>query len=98
GRRLASACLEALRRRTWPGNVRQLRNEVLRLDALARGDVIEADLLLPEPAPTTGETLNLEALERRALAEALQRSGGNKAEAARLLGISRRSLYNKLGE
>ncbi|HLU40306.1 MAG TPA: sigma-54-dependent Fis family transcriptional regulator [Planctomycetota bacterium] len=99
-RRLSPQCLEALRRRTWPGNVRQLRNEVLRLDALARGDVLDADLLAPEPEPDPAlrDTLNLAVLERRAIADALRRTGGNKAEAARLLGISRRSLYNKLGE
>ena len=98
-RQITNACLEALRRRIWPGNVRQLRNEVLRLDALARGTVIDVDLLTPEaPAPAGHETFNLETLERRAITDALQRTNGNKAEAARLLGISRRSLYNKLGE
>ena len=97
-RRLTPACLEALRRRTWPGNVRQLRNEVLRLDALAGGSEIDAGLLPPEEVPPKQETFNLEALEKRAIAAALRQTGGNKAEAARLLGISRRSLYNKLGE
>ncbi|MEZ5967314.1 MAG: sigma-54-dependent Fis family transcriptional regulator [Planctomycetota bacterium] len=97
-RRLTPACLEALRRRTWPGNVRQLRNEVLRLDALATEEEIDVGLLQPEVVAVTDDTLNLEVLEKRAVAQALQRTGGNKAEAARLLGISRRSLYNKLGE
>jgi DNA-binding NtrC family response regulator len=98
-RQLSAACLEALRRRAWPGNVRQLRNEVFRLDALASGPTIDADLLAPEArTPIAGDTCNLQALERRAIEQALQRTQGNKAEAARLLGISRRSLYNKLGE
>jgi DNA-binding NtrC family response regulator len=98
-RQLSAACLEALRRRAWPGNVRQLRNEVFRLDALASGATIDADLLAPEaPTSIAGDTCNLQALERRAIEQALQRTQGNKAEAARLLGISRRSLYNKLGE
>jgi DNA-binding NtrC family response regulator len=97
-RQVTPACMEALRRRAWPGNVRQLRNEVLRLDALARGERIDVDALAKEPEAPAADTLNLEAQEKRAIAEALRRTGGNKAEAARLLGISRRSLYNKLGE
>ncbi len=96
-KRLSPACAEALRRRSWPGNVRQLRNEILRLDALAPGDVIEAEHLSPAtPAPADASTLHLATLERQTIAEALRRSGGNKAEAARLLGISRRSLYDRL--
>ena len=98
-RAVSAACLEALRRRQWPGNVRQLRNELLRLDALVVGDVIEPELLSPpSPVPAAADTLDLATLERRTIAEALRRSGGNKAEAARLLGISRRSLYDRLGE
>jgi serine/threonine-protein kinase PknK len=97
-RQVTPACMEALRRRAWPGNVRQLRNEVLRLDALARGERIDVDALAKEPEAPAADTLNLDAQEKRAIAEALRRTGGNKAEAARLLGISRRSLYNKLGE
>lgn len=90
--------VDALRRRSWPGNLRELRNEVFRLDALADGDVIAATLI--DDATTrvaARSSLDLKELERWAVAEALRVTGGNKAEAARLLGISRRALYNKLG-
>ena len=52
------------------------------------GDVIAGGL---------GGTAQIAELEQRAIAAALQRSGGNRAAAARLLGISRASLYDKLG-
>ncbi|MBK8978416.1 MAG: sigma-54-dependent Fis family transcriptional regulator [Planctomycetes bacterium] len=98
-RRASPALLAALARRRWPGNLRELRNVLLRLDALADGDVIGDELLEPEPADGLGagvEVLDLATLERRAIARALERAAGNKAEAARLLGISRRSLYDRL--
>lgn len=105
----------ALRARTWPGNVRQLRNELQRLCALAAGGELRAEWLSPEiggPAGAAGlasggagaashaappATFDLGALERWAIEQALLATKGNKAEAARLLGIGRRTLYGKLG-
>lgn len=98
--RVGAELLSELVRRLWPGNLRQLRNAVMRLDAMAddgelRGaDLEPEDLRGAEAAP---DELNLGRLEQQAVARALEVSGGNKAEAARLLGISRRALYNKLG-
>ncbi len=96
-RRASGELIDALRRRSWPGNLRQLRNEVFRLDALAPGDVIDASLAaeLASSQPAR-QSLQLRELEQWAIAEALKSTNGNKAEAARLLGISRRALYNKL--
>jgi transcriptional regulator with GAF, ATPase, and Fis domain len=90
--------LEALARRSWPGNVRELRNVLFRLDALTAGEEIGPDLLEPEGTPVDASlpTLDLAALERCAILAALRAGEGNKAEAARLLGISRRSLYDRL--
>ncbi|MCC7399660.1 MAG: sigma-54-dependent Fis family transcriptional regulator [Planctomycetes bacterium] len=92
----------ALRARTWPGNVRQLRNEMQRLWALAAGGPLQAGLLSPEPAGPVGApgpvALDLAAVERWAIDRALQVARGNKAEAARLLGIGRRTLYDRLAE
>jgi DNA-binding NtrC family response regulator len=97
-RHAGRALLETMLRRQWPGNLRQLRNEVMRLDALASGEELGAELLSAEEPAPAARTLDLGALERWAIQEALKSSGGNKAEAARLLGISRRALYNKLGD
>ncbi|MBM4060132.1 MAG: GAF domain-containing protein [Planctomycetes bacterium] len=91
----------ALRARSWPGNLRQLRNEMQRLWALAGGGELRVGLLSPEEPRTGGSappaTFDLAALERWAVERALQAAKGNKAEAARLLGIGRRTLYDKLG-
>ena len=95
-RSLSEACIATLQTREWPGNVRQLRNEVLRLDALATTDEIGPELLSEPVESSDGETLDLAALEQSAIQRALERAEGNKSEAARLLGISRRALYNKL--
>ena len=98
-KRPAPTLLDALARRSWPGNVRELRSAVLRLDALSSGAEIGPELLEPERLVTSGAlpTLELAQLEQLALREALRLAAGNKAEAARLLGISRRSFYDRLG-
>ncbi len=88
-----------LTRRSWPGNLRQLKNEVLRLDALAEHGTVGLELLGPEEREMgegASSALNLATVERQVIERAIRTAGGNKAEAARLLGISRRALYNKL--
>jgi serine/threonine-protein kinase PknK len=102
-RHFAPQVVERLLRRAWPGNVRELRNEVRRLCVLSVGDVTEAELVrdpgVVAPAPLAGDTLpTLAELERQAIERALQRTGGDKAEAARLLGISRAKVYQRLKE
>jgi serine/threonine-protein kinase PknK len=94
----------ALRARSWPGNLRQLRNEMQRLCALVGMEELRADLLTPEPPlaalPTEvyPSTFDLASIERWAIERALIAAKGNKAEAARLLGIGRRTLYDRLGD
>ena len=92
----------------WPGNVRQLRNEVIRLAACSRLNVIdEEDLLEGIPSPGRGQPamqpLKLQSLkkavvemEQRMIAEALKETGNNQQQAARLLGLSRQGLINKM--
>jgi DNA-binding NtrC family response regulator len=105
GRQLAFApeAEAALRAHAWPGNVRELENAVERAVVLARGDAImPEDLLLEEraapagggPAAAGGGTLQ-EALDRAAAARiaAALAAGSNRAEAARVLGIDRTTLY-----
>ncbi len=94
----------------WPGNVRELRNPMERSDALARHAVIGVgDLALTDAPPRSGEALPAEwlaldlpaateRLERVLIAHALAQSNGNRAEAARQLGIHRQLLYRKLGQ
>jgi DNA-binding NtrC family response regulator len=99
--------LTILMRYQWPGNVRELANVIERAMVVAKGSVILPEHLPPHlfeartPAPQSGEStrlpeLSLEAAEREQILRALQASGGKRIEAARLLGLSRRTLYRKL--
>lgn len=97
---------EALQRYSWPGNVRQLRNILERATILAEGRTISLDDLPAEIAVPSDETarspmsppgdLELSAMERAHVRNVLRRCQGNKAQAARLLGIHRRKLYRLL--
>jgi len=96
---LAPAARQKLLGYHWPGNVRQLRNVIDSAVVLAAGGQIEPDDL--GLRDTTGEaplSFNLEETERRLIGEAMQRTGGNVVEAAKLLGIGRATLYRKLDE
>jgi len=89
----------------WPGNVRQLENVLERAVTLAQGDRLETEDL-PErirthiPSLDAGTTsaafLTLDQQEQRHIAYVLRHVGGNKTQAARLLGVDRRTLYRKL--
>jgi DNA-binding NtrC family response regulator len=107
GKRLSAAAAARLVRHTWPGNVRELKNAMERAAVLVRGDVIDTgDLAFIEEPPTDArEDLDwpdedlptaLARLEEMLIRRALARSGGNRAEAARLLNIHRQLLYTKM--
>jgi transcriptional regulator with GAF, ATPase, and Fis domain len=105
GRQLSDidpAAVDQLVRYGWPGNVRELENVIERAVILAAGGEKIGSAHLPLPAsspaaaPAPGEELNLERLERQSILQALKQSGGNKSAAARLLGITRRTLYSRM--
>ncbi|MDX1674452.1 MAG: sigma-54 dependent transcriptional regulator [Longimicrobiales bacterium] len=85
----------------WPGNIREMRNVLERILILA-GDTeqITRSRLPAEmrsgPKADRGEPMTLEEVERRHLARVLERTEGNRSQAARLLGISRAALYDKM--
>ena len=98
-RGLAPDALAALDAWHWPGNVRELENRIKRAVILADGKLVTAaDLDLSEPADD--QPLNLrtvrEQAERRAIGRAIARTEGNISGAAKLLGISRPTLYDLL--
>jgi transcriptional regulator with GAF, ATPase, and Fis domain len=106
---LSVGALDVLKQYDWPGNVRELENVLrqacLRADApeLTAQDfaeILQLDFLPTRPAPQGNSTLTnrVEQTERDALLDALQRSKGNKAAAARMLGIARPSLYAKMAK
>jgi DNA-binding NtrC family response regulator len=108
--RFSPEVLRSLATRDWPGNVRQLRNEVMRLAACSSGPVITDDLWEPgvspipvritaaQPASVPRGTLKdaVEDLERRMIVDALQTTRNNQLQAARQLGLSRQGLINKM--
>jgi DNA-binding NtrC family response regulator len=89
----------------WPGNVRELRNAMERVAVMCRSDIVTAldlDFLTAAPPNEASESADssdlssaVEHLERRMIAEALTESKGNRAEAARRLGIHRQLLHTK---
>jgi two-component system response regulator FlrC len=83
----------------WPGNVRELENVIERAALLAQGEEITPDhLRFDTEAPQTGRVGTLWDVERARILEALQQLGGNRTHAARELGVSLRTLRNKLRE
>jgi two-component system, NtrC family, response regulator AtoC len=111
---LAPDALQLLLAHLWPGNVRQLENFMERLvvlsdgPALTRADVerelardaqrARSSRVSPPPVSEPRLEDQRKDAERRAIGDALQRASGNRSLAARLLGISRRTLYTKLAE
>jgi two-component system response regulator HydG len=93
---IAPETLDLLQRYSWPGNVRELAIAVERAVLLCRGHVLQpADFDRPIQEAAT-PAYNLDAIERLAIERALAATGGNRTRAARLLGISERTLRNKL--
>ncbi len=91
--------VEAMMNYNWPGNLREMKNLVRRATLLAQDDIIRlADLgpSLQTPAATTGLQLHNEDSEKQRILQALEATGGNKSKAAQLLGVDRKTLYNKL--
>ena len=91
---------EAIDAHNWPGNVRELENRIKRAVIMADGRTIgAADLDLgPAPAPDESRAINLraarESADRRAIRQAMARTDNNISSAAKLLGISRPTLYD----
>ncbi|MFH2124643.1 MAG: sigma-54 dependent transcriptional regulator [Pseudomonadota bacterium] len=94
-------CMELLINYDWPGNVRELENAIERGVILMRGEQLsEKSLPLPiqnqEGEGAVAAPSSLQEAERLLILQTLEESGGNKSEAARRLGITRKTLQNKL--
>jgi len=99
--------MDKLLKYDWPGNVRELMNAIERGVVLSRSEYLdEEDLpLIPGDESLKSETLvkdgipadlSLDEVEKATILKTLEMSGGNKSEAARRLGITRRTLHKKL--
>jgi DNA-binding NtrC family response regulator len=108
---ISAAALERLAAHDWPGNVRELENAVERGVVVARGPQLEAADLPPHLVPVhllppralaaadlAAQYVTLADVEKAVVAAAMARHDGNKSQAARALGISRKLLYSKLRE
>jgi transcriptional regulator with PAS, ATPase and Fis domain len=99
---LTHTAREALLAHDWPGNVRELRNALERAAILCQGGLITADHLSLQrvdraaPAPEAAVANDLNVVERETIERVMRDTGGNKAKAARRLGLSRTQLYVRL--
>ena len=91
---IAADAVERLMAQRWPGNVRELENCLTRAMVRATGDVIRAEHVMPAPASAIdeGRLSSLEAMEREHVIRMLKAANGEKARAARILGVSRPRL------
>lgn len=97
----SSDALAKLSAHSWPGNVRELENIVERAVLLSKSDIITSVDLpfeVKAAAPTLGPGLTVSEAEKLLILNTLEYTGNNKTQAARLLGISVRTLRNKLHE
>jgi DNA-binding NtrC family response regulator len=96
----SAGAAEVLRKYDWPGNVRQLQNEIQHAVLMTEGQFIDVqDLSIRHAvdAAVDDEKLTLlEGLERNTIVQLLKQTNGNKQETARRLGVSRQTLYNKM--
>ena len=105
-RQLAEDAIAALKSHVWPGNVRELANVIEHATILCDDGPITADHLpahfnrrqLTGAAANQPGPISLRDLEMQAIYQALERHGGNKPKAADELGISLKTLYNKLNQ
>src|SRR6202050_534590 len=104
---ISPAAMQLLVGHYWPGNVRELQNVIERACALAAGDQLEAsDIQLDSPRNRNNaasdrflpDGMTLDQWEDEMIREALKRAGGNKSQAARLLGLSRNALRYRLSK
>ncbi len=101
---LSPGAMDVLQNYAWPGNIRELRNTVERAMILTDGDIIDEEHLPPDMRPSRAEAASLRLplgvglrnVEKEYILASLQKNGGNKSRTAELLGISEKTLYNKL--
>jgi DNA-binding NtrC family response regulator len=90
---------DALRAFDWPGNIRQLQNEIQRAVLMCEGatvDVRDLSITTMMKQKENPDLTLMEAMERNTIIQMLKETGSNKLETAKRLGIGRQTLYNKI--
>ena len=96
---VSSDVMMILRANPWPGNVRELEHTLEYACIMCQQNHITADHLPPDfamQAPACLSEVKGEVVSPDAIIQALEKAGGNKSKAARILGISRRTIYRKM--
>jgi DNA-binding NtrC family response regulator len=101
GRRLTDEALTQLRAHHWPGNIRELKHTIHRSFIMAEGDsaALEAPMLFDDPLANDSEPAvgqSIEEVEKQLILSTLHHYGGDKKAAAATLGVSLKTLYNRL--
>jgi DNA-binding NtrC family response regulator len=98
-KQITNEAMDRLKRYPWPGNIRELQHAIERAVIMTDSDTLqESDFLLSRSlsSGTVNNTLNLDEVERNAIAKALQMHNGNISKAADELGLTRASLYRRM--
>jgi len=105
---VTDAAMNILTNYSWPGNLRQLRNTIRTMVVMCDGDKLDVNLIPPEIArrrqlaggvtALPAASASLQDIEKQAIIETLARTGNNREQAAKLLGIGERTLYRKIKE
>jgi two-component system response regulator FlrC len=96
--KVSKAAMSRLERYSWPGNIRELENCLHAAVLLTQGDMIRPECLsLDENTPSIAPG-SFREMERQLIVETLERVGGNRTRAAKLLGLSVRTIRNRLRE
>lgn len=93
-RKLLKTALEGLKRRDWPGNIRELRHVIERAAILSDSFYIKGEHL---GVPTSGSRKSLDELQEAEIQRVLEECSGNVSKAAKILGVGRATLYRRLG-
>ena len=102
---ISSEAMAMLKAYGWRGNVRELRNVIIRAMISAKDEIKPTDLPIHAMKDAMSDEeirfqagMSLPEIEKESIIKTMKKVNGNKAKAAELLGISRRSLYNKIAE
>lgn len=100
---ISNPVMDALMNYSWPGNVRELKSALEYAFVTCNGEVIEPNHLPPDvfkniidPLPELNSNLSTDEVQKKRLIDALEKTGGNQTKAARILGVSRITVWNRM--